>query len=162
MTSLNKVFVAGNLTRDPEVRYTPRGTAVATLRLAIDDSYRNRETGETIEKACFVDVQAWGRQAETCGQYLAKGSPVLVEGGLELDQWENQQGEKRSKLRVKAFRVQFLGSPRRSAHDGVAGAPDDAAKGQESDGNDSRQDGDFPQPDAGPPDDADDPDDLPF
>lgn len=115
MTSMNRVFLAGNLTRDPEVRYTPSGRAVADLGLAVSESYRNK-SGEMVESTCFVDVEVWGRQAETSGEYLSKGSPVLIEGRLKLDQWENQQGEKRSKLRVNALRVQFLGSPRKAQY----------------------------------------------
>ena len=113
MADLNRVTLAGRLTRDPEVRYTPSGVAVSDLGFAVSDVYRNRE-GEQVEQTCFVDIVVWGRQAETCGEYLSKGSPVLVEGRLQFDQWENKQGEKRSKLRVRAARVQFLGSPRRA------------------------------------------------
>lgn len=114
MSTLNRVFLMGNLTRDPEVRYTPTGIAVGDLGLAVNETYKNK-AGETIETTVFVDVEVWARQAETCAEYLGKGSPVFVEGRLKLDQWENPQGEKRSKLRVRADRVQFLGSPRRSA-----------------------------------------------
>lgn len=112
MASMNKVILAGNLTRDPEVRYTPSGTAVADLGMAISDSYKSK-TGELVEQVCFVDVVVWGRQAETSGEYLRKGSPALIEGRLQFDQWEGQDGQKRSKLRVRADRVQFLGGPRR-------------------------------------------------
>jgi len=113
MSTLNRVFLMGNLTRDPEVRYTPSGTAVGDLGLAVNETYKNK-AGETVESTVFVDVEVWARQAETCAEYLFKGSPVFVEGRLKLDQWENQQGEKRSKLRVRADRVQFLGSPKRT------------------------------------------------
>ena len=112
MADLNKVILVGRLTRDPEVRYTPSGTAVADLGFAVSDQYRNK-AGEMVENTCFVEVVVWGRQAETCGEYLGKGSSALVDGRLQFDQWENQQGEKRSKLRVKADRVQFLGSPKK-------------------------------------------------
>ena len=112
MSTLNRVFLMGNLTRDPEVRYTPSGTAVGDLGLAVNETYKNK-AGENVESTVFVDVEVWARQAETCAEYLYKGSPVFVEGRLKLDQWENQQGEKRSKLRVRADRVQFLGSPKR-------------------------------------------------
>jgi single-strand DNA-binding protein len=114
MSTLNRVFLMGNLTRDPEVRYTPSGTAVGDLGLAINENYKNK-AGETVESTVFVDVEVWARQAETCAEYLYKGSPVFVEGRLKLDQWTNPQGEKRSKLRVRADRVQFLGSPKRGA-----------------------------------------------
>lgn len=113
MSTLNRVFLMGNLTRDPEVRYTPSGTAVGDLGLAVNETYKNK-AGENVESTVFVDVEVWSRQAETCAEYLYKGSPVFVEGRLKLDQWENQQGEKRSKLRVRADRVQFLGTPKRS------------------------------------------------
>lgn len=109
MASFNKVLLMGNLTRNPEIRYTPSGTAVADLGLAVNENFKNK-AGETVESTCFVDVVVWGRQAETTSEYLHKGSPVFIEGRLQLDQWESQQGEKRSKLRVRAERVQFLGS----------------------------------------------------
>ena len=105
--SLNKVLLMGNLTRDPEVKYTPKGTAVCDLGLAINDSYKAQD-GTIKETVTYVDVEVWGRQAETCKQYLAKGRGVFVEGQLRLDQWE-QEGQKRSKLKVRADRVQFLG-----------------------------------------------------
>jgi single-strand DNA-binding protein len=112
MASLNKVFLAGNLTRAPELRYTPGGTAVAQFGVAVNRKFKNRE-GQVQEEATFVDVEVWGRQAETASEYLAKGSPVLIEGRLKLDSWESKQtGEKRSKLRVVGERVQFLGGRR--------------------------------------------------
>jgi single-strand DNA-binding protein len=120
MSTLNRVFLMGNLTRDPEVRYTPTGTAVGELGLAVNENYKNK-AGETVESTVFVDIEVWARQAETCAEYLSKGSPVFIEGRLKLDQWTNQQGEKRSKLRVRADRVQFLGSPKRGAE--TADAP---------------------------------------
>ncbi len=110
MGSMNHVFLMGNLTRDPEMRQTASGTAVSDLGLAVNDSYRNKK-GEQVERTCFADVVTWGRQAETCVQYLKKGAPVLVEGNLQLDQWKTEQGENRSKLRIRARRVQFLGRP---------------------------------------------------
>jgi single-strand DNA-binding protein len=97
----------GNLTRDPDVRQVPSGASVADLGLATNEVYKN-SAGEQVERTCFVDIVAWGRQAETCGRYLSKGAPVLVEGRLQLDRWQTEQGESRSKLRVKADRVQFL------------------------------------------------------
>ncbi len=114
MASFNRVILMGNLTRDPEVRYTPDGTAVAEMGLAVSESYKNR-SGEMTESTCFVDIVVWSRQAETCAEFLRKGSPVLVEGKLQLDRWQNKEGENRSKLRVRAVRVQFLGAPRRDA-----------------------------------------------
>lgn len=124
MASYNKVLLMGNLTRNPEIRYTPSGTAVADLGLAVNENFKNK-AGETVEQTCFVDVVVWGRQAETSAEYLHKGAPVFIEGRLQLDQWENQQGEKRSKLRVRADRVQFLGAPSKSAE--LSDAPDGAA-----------------------------------
>lgn len=108
MASLNKVMLIGNLTRDPEVRHTPKGTAVGDLSMAINMSYRTQDGAEK-EEVCYVDIVVWGRQAETCQDYLSKGRQIFVEGRLQLDQWETQQGEKRSRLRVRADRVQFLG-----------------------------------------------------
>jgi len=110
MANVNYVVLAGNLTRDPEVRYTPSGTAVGDLNMAINRSYRTAD-GENREETCFVNVVVWGRQAETSGQYLSKGAPVLVEGRLQYDQWE-KDGQKQSRLRVRAVRVQFLSGPR--------------------------------------------------
>jgi single-strand DNA-binding protein len=108
MASLNRVLLIGNLTRDPEIRHTPKGTAVGDLALAINMTYRTAE-GQEKEEVCYVDIVVWGRQAETCKDYLSKGSPIFVEGRLQLDQWESTQGEKRSRLRVRAERIQFLG-----------------------------------------------------
>jgi single-strand DNA-binding protein len=108
MSSMNRVFLAGNLTRDPELKQTGTGTAVADLGVAINDNYKNRN-GEQVERVCFADVVVWGRQAETCSQYLAKGAAVLVEGSLQLDRWENAEGESRSKMKIRANRVQFIG-----------------------------------------------------
>lgn len=108
MTDLNKVFLAGNLTRAPEVRHTPSGQAVADLRMAINRKYRDN-TGKDREEVVYVSVTVWGRSAENCGQYLDKGAPVLVEGRLKLDEWE-KDGQKQSRLGVVAERVQFLSS----------------------------------------------------
>jgi single-strand DNA-binding protein len=105
--SLNKVMLIGNLTRDPEVKYTPKGNAVCDLGLAINDSYKAQD-GTIKETTTFVDVEVWGRTAENCKQYLTKGRPVFIEGQLRLDQWE-QDGQKRSKMKVRAITVQFLG-----------------------------------------------------
>lgn len=110
MASFNKVILVGNLTRDPELKTAPSGSKVADLGLAVSESWRDKNTGENREVVCFVDVTVWNRLAELCQQYLKKGSPVLVEGRLQMDEWKNQQGEKRSKLRVRADTVKFLGS----------------------------------------------------
>lgn len=120
MASFNKVILVGNLTRDPELRYTPKGTAVAKIGLAVNRTWRN-EAGETKEEVTFVDVDVFGRTAENVGQYMRKGSPMLVEGRLRLDTWEDKQtNQKRSKLGVVAETVQFLGSARGA--DGASGA----------------------------------------
>jgi single-strand DNA-binding protein len=111
MASLNRVILAGNLTRDPEVRYLPSGMAVGDMSLAISESFKNK-AGEQVESTCFVDIVVWGKQAETCEKYLSKGSPVLIDGSLQLDKWTTKEGENRSRLRVRAMRVQFLGAPR--------------------------------------------------
>ena len=110
MASLNRVFLMGNLTRDPEVRYAPSGDAVGDLQMAVNRKYKSRD-GQDREETCFVGVVVWGRQAETCAEYLRKGSPLLVEGRLQYDQWE-KEGQKFSRLRVRASRVQFMGSPK--------------------------------------------------
>jgi single-strand DNA-binding protein len=110
MANLNKVLLMGNLTRDPEVRYTPKGTAVTELGIAVNRVYSG-ENGEKREEVTFVDVTVWGRTAENAGEYLRKGRPVFIEGRLQLDSWEDKQsGQKRNKLKVVADNVQFLGS----------------------------------------------------
>jgi single-strand DNA-binding protein len=111
MTALNRVFLMGNLTRPPEVRYAPSGSAVADMRLAVSRRYRT-SGGEDKEEVCFVNVVVWGRQAETCGQYLAKGSGIFVEGRLRYEEWE-KDGQKNNRLSVVADRVSFMGAPRR-------------------------------------------------
>ncbi len=108
MAQLNKVLLIGNLTRDPEVRYTPKGSAVADIGLATNRSWRT-ETGEEKEEVCYVNVVVWGKQAEAAGKYLKKGRPVFVEGRLQFESWE-KNGEKRSTLKVHCERLQFLGS----------------------------------------------------
>ncbi len=112
MANFNKVILAGNLTRDPELRYTPKGTAIARLGLAINRTWKS-ETGENKEEVTFVDVDAWGRQAEVIAQYLKKGRPILMEGRLKLDQWEDKNThQKQSKLRVVLESFQFMDSGR--------------------------------------------------
>ena len=106
MPNLNKVFLIGNLTRDPELRYVPSGTAVATFGLAINRVFTT-QGGERKEETCFVRVVVWGKQAESCSQYLVKGSLVFVEGRLVYRAWESE-GQRRTSLEVRADRVQFL------------------------------------------------------
>lgn len=107
MASLNKVFLIGNLTREPELRYTPQGTAVANLRIAVNRKFRDR-TGEQKEETCFVTVVVWDKQAEACNQYLSKGKSVFVEGRLVSRTYENNSGQKRYVQEVRAERIQFL------------------------------------------------------
>ena len=109
MASLNKVFLMGNLTRDPELRYTPSGTAVATLRLAVNKTYKDK-SGQQQKETCFINVVAWGPIAETSNQYLAKGKPVLVEGELVSRSWQGNDGAKHNVIEVRAARVQFMPS----------------------------------------------------
>ncbi len=116
MANLNKVFLMGNLARDPELRYIPSGTAVTTFTLATNRAY-TLASGEKREEACFVRVVAWARQAELCGEYLSKGSPVFVEGRLQSRSWETPDGQKRSTLEVVAQSVQFLGKIPRAVKD---------------------------------------------
>jgi single-strand DNA-binding protein len=108
MASLNRVLLMGNLTRDPELRYIPSGTAVTTMGMAINSPYKTPE-GERKDDVCFVTVVVWGKQAENCSQYLSKGRPVFVEGRLIYRSWE-KDGQKRNTLEVRADRVQFLGN----------------------------------------------------
>lgn len=110
MASLNKVFLIGNLTRDPELKYISEGTAVSNLRLAVNNRYRD-QAGELKDNACFVTAVVWGKQAENCNQYLSKGSPVFIEGVLQSRSWQGQDGQKRNVIEVKARSVQFLGRP---------------------------------------------------
>jgi len=110
MASLNKVLLMGNLTKDPELRYTPNGMAVCDLSLAMNRKYSSN--GQDKEEVCFVDIVVWAKQAESCGKYLHKGSPVFVEGRLRNDNWEDKDGNKRSRMRITAERVQFLSSNR--------------------------------------------------
>lgn len=128
MASLNKVLLIGNLTKDPELRYTPNGTAVANLRLAVNRKFKDR-TGELKEDTCFVTVTAWDKQAEICNQYLQKGRPVFVEGLLQSRSWDTPDGQKRSTIDVRAERIQFLGG----ASQGPQGGKGDAG-GKESAG----------------------------
>ena len=135
MASFNKVILVGNLTRDPELRYTPKGTAIAKIALAVNRNWRS-ESGEQREEVTFVDVDVFGRTAENVGQYMRKGRPILVEGRLRLDSWDDKNtGQKRSRLGVVAETVQFLGGGREGGDDY---APRSAAAPQ-------------PQRPAGPP-----------
>lgn len=119
MASYNKVLLMGNLTKDPELRYTPQGTAVVNLRLAVNRKYRTKEQ-ELKEEVCFITAVVWNKQAETCNQYLHKGSSVFVEGRLQSRSWEDNTGGKRSVIEVRAERVQFMGAPGQGKAQGQA------------------------------------------
>ena len=108
MASFNRVILLGNLTRDPEIRYTSGGTAVTDIGLAVNDRRKGAD-GHWVEETTFVDVTLWGRTAEVAGEYLSKGSPVFIEGRLKLDTWQNNEGQKRSKLHVVCERMQLIG-----------------------------------------------------
>ncbi|MCW5548885.1 MAG: single-stranded DNA-binding protein [Opitutaceae bacterium] len=120
MPNFNKVYLMGYLTRDPELRVTPKGTAIAQYGIAVNRSFKG-EDGQSREEVTFVDMEAWGKIAETIGKYLHKGSPIFIEGRLKLDQWEDKaSGQKRSKLKVVTESFQFLG---KGAGDGNQGEP---------------------------------------
>jgi len=106
MTSFNKVILMGNLTRDPEVRFTPSGMPVANFRIAVNHRYK--QANEAKDDVCYIDVVVFGKQAESCGQYLNKGNGVIVDGRLQERRWETEEGQKRSKHEVVAQQVRFL------------------------------------------------------
>jgi single-strand DNA-binding protein len=120
MASFNKVILMGNLTRDPELRVTPKGTAVCQIGIAVNQTYKDKD-GNTKDETTFVDVDVFGRQAEVIAKYMTKGRPILIEGRLKLDSWESKEGEKRSKLKVVLENFQFVGS--RGDGEGAAPAP---------------------------------------
>jgi single-strand DNA-binding protein len=125
MAYLNKVFLIGNLTRDPELRVTPKGTAICQFGLAVNRQFKD-ESGQTRDETSFIDIEAWGKQGELVSKYLTKGSPAMVEGRLKLDQWEDKQsGQKRSKLKVVLENVQFLSSGNRGGQGGGEGGVDE-------------------------------------
>ena len=124
MASLNKVILLGNLTRDPELRYTPNGRPVSTFGLAINRRFRQDDTWR--DEVCYVDIVSFGRQAETVTEYLTKGSLAMIEGRLQWRSWETEDGQKRSKHEIIANAVQFLPrSPRDDASQAPLGAPTD-------------------------------------
>jgi single-strand DNA-binding protein len=132
MASLNKVMLIGNLTRDPELRYTPSGTPVTDLRLAINNTWTGKD-GQKREDTVFVDVTLWSRQAEVASEYLSKGRPVFIEGRLQLDQWEGKDGQKQSRLRVVAQSMQLLGSRGDSSGKPQRSAPPASAEEEQPD-----------------------------
>lgn len=108
MAGYNRVVLVGNLTRDPELKQLPSGQSVCRLGLATNRQFKNRQTGSMIQEVCYIDIDVWGPQAESCRQYLQKGRPVLIEGRLKFDTWEDQNGQTRSKHSIVADRVVFL------------------------------------------------------
>jgi single-strand DNA-binding protein len=156
MANLNRVFLIGNLTRDPEIRYTPKGTAVADIGMAMNRILSGEE-GERREETTYVDVVLWGRLAEIAEQYLKKGRPVFIEGRLQLDSWDDKQtGQKRSRLRVVAEGLQLLGA---------RGEGEPGSWGGSGSGGAPRRAGPAPAPRPNPPRDPDldaEPDDIPF
>lgn len=152
MASFNKVILAGNLTRDPELRYTPKGTAVARIGLAINRNYTT-ESGEKREEVTFIDVDAWGRHAEVIAQYMRKGRPLLMEGRLKLDQWEDKNThQKQSKLKVVLESFSFIDSKP------ADGAGADASRPRSSAAPAAPAGPEAPGPDTAPPEE----DDVPF
>src|ERR1044071_5274596 len=125
MATFNKVILLGNLTRDPELRYTPQGSAVCEFALALNYQYTNKQTGQKVEEVSFIDIVAWGKTGEICAEYLKKGRQVMVEGRLKQDRWEAQDGKKMSRVRGTPETVQFVGS--RPAGEG--GGPPAGGKG---------------------------------
>ncbi len=156
MANLNKVMLIGNLTRDPELRYTPKGTAVADIALAINRVWNN-EQNQRQEETTFVDITLWGRQAELAQQYLTKGRGAYVEGRLQMDTWDDKQtGQKRSKLKVVAESLQFL-------PDGKGGSGGQIPQGGGQQTSRPPQQGGRPQgASAAPPEEYGDEDDIPF
>lgn len=156
MANLNKVMLIGNLTRDPELRYTPKGTAVADIALAINRVWNN-EQNQRQEETTFVDITLWGRQAELAQQYLTKGRGAYIEGRLQMDTWDDKQtGQKRSKLKVVAESLQFL-------PDGKGSAGGQIPQGGGPQASRPSQQGGRPQgASAAPPEDYGDEDDIPF
>lgn len=145
MASFNRVILMGNLTRDIEIKYLQSGMAVADVGLAVNDRRKN-QTGEWIEETTFVDVTMWGRTAEVAGEYLSKGSPILIEGRLKYDTWE-KDGQKRSKLSVVCERMQMVGSKGGGAGGGGGGG---GGRGQNQNYDSGSEYGDAPPP-SGPP-----------
>ncbi len=147
MANYNRVILVGNLTRDPEIRYIPSGMAVCDIGVAVNDKFKNAK-GEWVEQATFVDVTLWGRTAEVAGEYLSKGSQVLIDGRLKLDTWE-KDGEKKSKLKVTCLQMQMLGT-RQGGGGGSGGAARGAPQGRPR-GGEADYGQEAPPDDYGPP-----------
>lgn len=162
MASLNKVMIMGNLTRDPEVRYTPKGQAVVDIGLAVNRRYKVEN--ETREEVTFIDVTFWGRSAEVIGQYMKKGRPLYVEGRLQLDSWEDKAtGQKKSRLKVIGDEFQFLGG-RDGGASGGGGEEDDGPARPRGQGQSGQRSQASPQRQAPQeyPAGLDDEDEIPF
>jgi len=158
MPNLNKVMLMGNLTRDPELRYTPNNTAVVNMGMAINRRWRNQQ-GEQQEETTFVDMEGFGRTAEVLNQYLKKGRPVFIEGRLKLDQWQNREGQNRSKLKVIIEQFQFIDQR------GDGGGGDSYGGGSGGGAQSSRGGGQRSapaEPDDGPAHESMSEDDIPF
>ncbi len=158
MASFNRVILLGNLTRDPQVRYTPGGTAVAELGLAVNRTWFDQKTNSRREEVTFVDVTLWGRQAEVAGEYLAKGRQVLIEGRLQLDSWDDKEtGQKRSKLRVVCENMTMVGprgdGPRSEGGRGDAGRSESGGGGRHGSGESQAPPDDFSDASQEPPSD---------
>lgn len=153
MASFNKVILMGNLTRDPQVRYTPSGTAVTELGLAVNRVWFDKQSNQKKEETTFVDVTLWGRQAEVAGEYLSKGRSVLIEGRLQLDQWEDREsGQKRSKLKVVGENMTMTGGRGEGGGGGGPQRGGGSSQGSPEDSFGSPADSFYDTP-SGPPDD---------
>ena len=141
MANYNKVILIGNLTRDPQLRYTPSQVAVCDFGLAVNRRWSGQD-GQQREETCFVNCTAWRRDAETIQKYMSKGQPLLVEGRLTYSQWDGPDGKKRSKLEVTVERFQFLGGPRGAAQ-GAAAAPPQGAERQQTSGQEEQKPPDY-------------------
>ena len=160
MANLNKVMLIGNLTRDPELRHTPKGTAVSEISMAINRVWNN-DQGQKQEETTFVEVTLWGRQAELAQQYLTKGRPVYIEGRLQLDSWDDKEtGKKRSKLRVIGENMQFLSSG--TGAGGNSGGGNFSERPQQSSSSPQQRSGPPQGASAAPADDFQEDDDIPF
>lgn len=160
MANLNKVMLIGNLTRDPELRHTPKGTAVSEISMAINRVWNN-DQGQKQEETTFVEVTLWGRQAELAQQYLTKGRPVYIEGRLQLDSWDDKEtGKKRSKLRVIGENMQFLSSG--TGAGGNSGSGNFSERPQQSSSAPQQRSGPPQGASAAPADEFQEEDDIPF
>jgi len=161
MPNLNKVMLMGNLTRDPELRFTPNNQAVANIGLAVNRTWFNKQTNEKQEETTFVDCEAWGRTAEVINQYLKKGRPIYIEGRLKLDQWQDKDGGNRSKLKIVVENFQFIDS--RGGEGGGGGGGYEGRSAGRSDGPSAAAEQGAPAgASAGPAHQPVDEDDIPF